>query len=675
MTFEYRIGPSLGVARLGNSRESFYLEPVRLAGRPVECDARGNMVWENGSPKPVVSYKDKDGAIRRQAALFRVFRLGGADAAGEELTLDHPEVESLEWTVHLANKKSAWYNYAELYGNLLYGESNSYEAKDVPRRNEEVTDQAERRRLIIDPGPRTVDRPGARARFDADSVPKGYRFASFPPPAAYGERITSLGDMMMEDAGRLIVLGGFGSSGGNKVITHYGGADTWHDDISDGPVRCRLSLKNGETIELQAWCLVGSPKFVPEIANIVTLADTMEDVGVRHFALKPDMFSEGRYQTSFRPNLERDIRPILERPGAYRWVAAVPAMNSLSPPPFDPRDLSEAAAPLRRAYLAHFREPSPEGSISPSSNELFNGEGFPMMPLNSGSNSVSNDVIDKFLTLTQTQYFCLSQWAEGKADLSPAPPVDAPTALTQASLGNCVGAPMCPGIEVTWTTRNPRLYERPFEIRHRHSLDRYFETGLDPSRDETAQGDGCEPGDLTKRMAIPWQADFFQCSFQQVNFADPTVNKVKGEPAPPTYFSYWWPPQSPWFVLTGDLSIEDQAAAGTSAGETVVFTRGISTFTQMIVSWPYVGFVVNQAASTYRETFPYFAEQERTHAAFKPAVRGQMGKVVGGPSVKFANTWEPVEEPAAPAVAFETARERGRIAYEDQERGAIEFED
>ena len=37
-----------------------------------------------------------------------------------------------------------------------------------------------------------------------------------------------------------------------------------------------------------------------------------------------------------------------------------------------------------------------------------------MMPLNSGNNSVGNQLVDKFLTLTITQYFLLGQWAAGK---------------------------------------------------------------------------------------------------------------------------------------------------------------------------------------------------------------------------------------------------------------------
>jgi L-lysine 6-oxidase len=98
-------------------------------------------------------------------------------------------------------------------------------------------------------------------------------------------------------------------------------------------------------------------------------------------------------------------------------------------------------------------------------------------------------------------------------------------------------------------------------------------------------------------MACPWQADFFNCTVQYINFTDPEINKgdvtisehVKSTsnwygndpvndnnqdvlvstfdgfihettermPLTPTYYSYWWPAQSLWDVLTGDFKKAD----------------------------------------------------------------------------------------------------------------------
>ena len=66
----------------------------------------------------------------------------------------------------------------------------------------------------------------------------------------------------------------------------------------------------------------------------------------------------------------------------------------------------------------------------------------------------------------------------------------------------------------------------------------YREEGLSITADE-GEGQGCEPGDLTKRMAIPWQSDFQECTVQTPNITNPTINQSAdgtGIEAPPTYY-------------------------------------------------------------------------------------------------------------------------------------------
>jgi L-lysine 6-oxidase len=95
---------------------------------------------------------------------------------------------------------------------------------------------------------------------------------------------------MVDTQGRLIVPGAFGKAGGDNAITSFAGADSWHDDISDGPVQCKLTLADGSVQELKARVIVGSPKFAPELVNIVTLDDIVFDVGVRYHNLAPNMY-------------------------------------------------------------------------------------------------------------------------------------------------------------------------------------------------------------------------------------------------------------------------------------------------------------------------------------------------------------------------------------------------
>lgn len=655
MAYRYEVHPSIGVARVGNSPHEFYLEPESIGGLPLECDPQGNVRYPHFDARGVTQFKDGQGRIKRQGARFRIFRYDDSnpDDLGTEVTLEDSEVKGIEWTVHLANKKAVWYQFSELEGDLMLGEwkdgqnTNSYAAHSVPVRNASVTDESERQQqLIIDPGPRTLSAPEGRAEFSRDTIPSDYKHGSFPPPhPSQGTPINTLGEMLTDKAGRLVVLGGFGNAGGDEPIDTFAGADTWFDDISDGPVNCRLTLTSGETLEMQAWLLVGSPKFAPQLVNIVTLGDIMFDVGVRYMDLLPDLFSNGQWNPDYEVNFSRDIAPIMRRIADYQWVSNVQSMSAFASPWFNPTDASEGNRRNREVYFSYFRNPG-TGSTGEGGQQLDlwagPGQSIPLMPLNSGSNSVSNAIIDKFLTLTETQYFQLGQWAAGKFNAERPRPYPGIHPQDWASVGNCVGAPMCPGIEVTWSTRNPPIYAKPFHIKQQHDVAYYYENGLSPTHDECdPDSGGCQPGDLTKRMAIPWQADFFQCTAQYVNFTDEHVNKAEGIPAPPTYYAYWWPPQSPMYVLNGATSLDEQLASGVPAGFQVYYPRGINSFAQMITAWSYMGFILNQNQGEQGRNYPYFTERERNHDQFEVATVavGQVSNFVNPEDTTFWPVW------------------------------------
>lgn len=648
---ELKISPSVGVARLGNSTGQFCLSPDAIGGLPYEADAFGNKLG------PIKNFKDEESQVRRQGQLFKVF-----DSEGNELTNKSPNVASMNWTVHLANKKAAWYQYSELEGNLLYGEENSYKNNQVPFRNESKKTESERQTLIIDPGPRSISGSNQSIGFDKTSVPQGYP-AHFPPEeVSSGVPIRTLGDIKTDNDGRLIVLGGYGNAGGNEPLTSYGGSDTWHDDISDGPVYCTITFKdNSNPITIQAWVIVGSPDFAPEIVNISNLSDSMFDVGVRTFNLVPEMCENGVFNSSYKVNYQRDILPIVKRFAGYQWVANVQSMMAFTCNVFDFSDPSDENKSNRENYFSYFRQPNDKTNSTPNQpqSQLFKTDAedsFPMMPLNSGSNSVSNKTIVKFLALNDTQYFMLQQWANGQFENNPNFQPFPISLEDQASVGNCVGLPMCPGIEVTWSVQNPNIYAAPYIIADHKGIGGYNSSGLTPSRDE-CEGGGCEPGDLTKRMACPWQADFFQCTVQPVNFTNPEFNKDKrvtveeektemtwlnsgtkyesdqtiehdpnNEPLPPTYYSYWWPPQSPWDVITGETTLEGQIQSNLPAGQQMNYARGINSFVQMVEHWSSMAFIRN--TNSQDKGFPYFAETERNHELFSFTEYG-VGQVSG----------------------------------------------
>jgi L-lysine 6-oxidase len=690
----YRIHPSIGIGRLGNSFNSFYLAPEKTGGLPIEADDLGNAVLENGKPKFVTEFKDPEGRIKRQAATFRIYK---SVAGGQEAPIDLNDagIDKIEWTVHVANKKAAWWNFVPLLGDLMFGPYNSYQtwANTPPAwnlstnswtqlRNSGVT--GNRQSLIIDPGPRTLNGPGGSAQFDKQSAPADYKFASFPDPNAItqGLSVKTLGEMKTDSNGNLLVIGAYGRAGGSESITGFGGGDTWNDDIADGPVTARLYFKDPSLapVELKAWVVIGSPKFAPELVNISTWDDVITDAAIKSMNALPDVYDACKWAATdgWNPdrqvNYAKDIQPFLDRIADYQWVANVPSMTAFIRPAFDAGDASEANRANREKFFSYFRKPSkikqateayPAGFDGGQNNQLFSdattvdpGAGLPLMPLNSGTNSVRNNVIDKFSVLTDTQYYLLQQWTAGKfsAD-APALAIPGIHPLDKAAVGNCVGEPMCPGIEVTWSVRNSIIYDRPYVIKHRHDETFYYQHGLSPNEDECqpvsweqpAAGLGCEPGDLTKRMAIPWQADFYDCSVQMINFDNPDIVKNPDSliPVPPTYYAYWWPPQSPWFVLSGATSAAEQRLAGVPAGFQVMYSRGMNSFSQMITSWKYLGFVLNQNKDEqYGREYPYFAEKERNHDRFGVASvgLGNVSSFVTGDDSNYLPAWFLKEE-------------------------------
>ncbi|MEM6454722.1 MAG: CTQ-dependent lysine 6-oxidase LodA [Acidobacteriota bacterium] len=648
----YEIHPKIGVARLGNSPNGFYLAPETIGGLPIDCDANGNPIVDDGAAQPVTAFKDSVGRIKRQAAKFRIFERGD-DGTRREVTLDDEAIQSIRWTVHIANKKPIWYTFSELQGDLEFGRANSYANQHIPVNNGDV-EGAARKALMIDPGPRSIDEPGAQVAFSRYNIPADYRFGSFPPTDAGGQQIDVLGELRMDDAGNLIALGAFGNVTGSGDITSFRGASNYWDDIADGYVLATITLTNGETIDAQsAWLLIGSPKYAPELVNITTLADTVDNVAIRFLNADPELYDPERYGNradafpqpqgytplhGYNPDyvvdFERQILPIIQRMQGYRWVADIPYLNDFAHPGFDLRDASDANRANRARYFSFFRVPVlPQDyaawgdKVENGPNQLFSHAGIPLMPLNSGDNSVTNSgPIYKFETLSATQYFFMHQWSIGRFTVGEnGPPVDLAQQLDDAATGNCVGAPFSPGIETTWIVRNAPIYDAPGHLALAHydgenaELAAYYAAnGLSTTADE-AEGQGCEPGDLTKRMAIPWQSDFAECTVQTPNISDPAVNQFAdgtGIEVPPTYYVYWWPPQSPMHVVAGSLDEGDQVLDALvsdlgqpviPAGQRVPYQRGIGTTQDMITNWSRLGFIVDQGP----EDYPYFVEVER----------------------------------------------------------------
>src|SRR5438105_2942928 len=163
----------------------------------------------------VTTFRDASGRIKRQGARFQVFVYDEASPQGRPLKIgDHVEgggnrgtLIDIEWKVYVANKKSCWYEFQESQGEHGYPDG-------YPRRNADVTG-AQRSRLIIDPGPRLANgTTKRRASFDRSG--EGLYATTFSPEELTPFPIDTLGEMMTDDSGRLVVLGGHGRSGSEK---------------------------------------------------------------------------------------------------------------------------------------------------------------------------------------------------------------------------------------------------------------------------------------------------------------------------------------------------------------------------------------------------------------------------------------------------------------------------
>lgn len=131
-----------------------------------------------------------------------------------ELTASNAEIT---WNVHLANKKSGWYQF-----QIALDIPEATSAPQSYLRNGTVSDRSA---LVIDPGAREITgrkvQGGSRHTFDTG------KFMGTP---------VYLGEIRTDDQGRLLVLGGRGQSAsyGGSLACTFANNEGWHDDTSDG---------------------------------------------------------------------------------------------------------------------------------------------------------------------------------------------------------------------------------------------------------------------------------------------------------------------------------------------------------------------------------------------------------------------------------------------------------
>lgn len=723
MKSNYKIHPAIGIARVGDSPTDFYLSPETAEGLPIACDNRGNAILDSqGKETTTSTFKDKKGRIKRQASRFKIFVYDETNAEGRELKVGdtvHGTVSSgtlvdIEWTVYLANKKSAWYQFKELEGEHGYDPTH-------PLRNADITGAA-RQKLIIDPGPQTVNSK-SEPRKAAFTKGENKNYAQVFPPKLKPYSIETLGEIQTDDNNHLIVLGGHGCSGsfkyktdfGEPMITSFANNDGWYDDIADGPVMAILKYWDDVDQEYRiiqvhdpAWVIVGNPNYTPQIPDIVTLDDCLHDMYIREFAYDTYLYGQGKFEsrneinaedpdalslwrssekkwnTNYYPLFYKEIYPILERPMRMQYVTDFLQISNdahstkargdfdvskISVPPTwkpakemeekmgvtgilkakakgrfriidnekaktDTPDLELMYDPFREirqfVYYALRHTGEENTFLNTSADPKYLIYGKRLMPLLCGDNPISNTHVSKFFKLTDTQLFLLRQWAEGKFineklefdqptdDANPirTAKIDKGAELDRGVLSNVLGGSFCPGGEVGWIVRNPSIYAKPYRIKQNQNFVPNSGSGrmsgkapfMPPALSQTdSLATGLEPGDVTKRNALPWQADYNECTTQVIDVTYQKWNQLYDTGNDPGVINnkvsetLWWPSHRPMQVYrkmpSGKYKQRNWAAGIPQTYE--------GDF-KMVSEWKNLGFVLKTS-----DDFPQYTEVER----------------------------------------------------------------
>ena len=318
----------------------------------------------------------------------------------------------------------------------------------------------------------------------------------------------------------MIVLGGHGHSASynNAQAITFANNDGWHDDVSDGPVRAKVTIGD-QTHEVKpAMVAVTPPNFGPGLRGVVTMYDVVMNLF---------------YQEKILPkpkNVEfwRDIHPIFQRlvenqsvnEGIY-FMFGQNSPGDLNQPDL----LARLASPdaqhqdLRQYIFEQFRDP--KAKIRKDAKQPpFYGDAF--------GDFEDTPLVN--LSLTDTQYKQLKKWAKGdfKTDeshrhppttLADTPLAEQPRALTDTNLLECLGGPFHPGIELTWFLRRLSMWDIEDEVDPLRlnilppdvaPRDNYGPV-LTPKKALKLMFNASGPGTLTRFMGVPWQTDEASC--------------------------------------------------------------------------------------------------------------------------------------------------------------------
>jgi len=489
MAKRFKIHPGIGFARVGPSEQGFFIDGERLGDPPFELNGNGEAVEFTG-------YKDASFLIRRQAARFRVYEYDVDDASHVETFVGEVSATDgarIEWSVKLVNSKAS--------GPLMRASAPGSGGFDGER--------------VVLPHPSRFRNPDSSlpAGFTRDDLKasvelsvNGVNQAPARTTGTIAGNSIFLGEVRTDAEGRLVVLGGEGRSGSwlnpapslNSFLNNTG----WFDDVADGPVDARVTLADGTSFDaVGAWVVVGSPDFAPHVTPIITLYDVAANA----------MHNKGTQAIPNPLSYQEDIKPFVQRAADLYWVNSASAWSDV--------------------------------------RELLADEGDNLRDPTSGADDLRDDGFEAIIAaetdLSQFRFppmqrKILEMWRDG--DFVPGPvarPAETEVQLLdRVSLTAGIGGGFFPGIEAGFLLTEPSVYSEFGRVTR----------GKFTDHDGTVRD--FEPGILTQRMALPWQADFNDCN---------------GD---------WWPAQRPDLARFDEDGNTNTDSFGNDVGHR--WTRGVS---------------------------------------------------------------------------------------------------
>lgn len=519
-----RIHPGIGIARVGDSPNDFYIGPEVTHPEPTKFG----------------STRDAGGAIKRQAARFRVYAYDKyGNVVGE---VNQTKNSSIQWSVHLANKKAAWYQFNAAL------DIPATVSLTVPLRNADVKG-GDRAALCIDAGKKVI-------------MGTNMNDSSYQMNGEFEGTQVMLGELRTDEAGRLLVLPGFGisASPSNKPVyrpadpNSFNNADGWYDDIADGPVYAKVTIGGIDYEADAAWVASAPPNFAPDMVGWRTMDDLLQNVYMQ----------SGMLSVPQRISFNDHVLPILQRLSELQWVnkgflalfgAGAPMnfndrelMKKLAYVPMDTTMYPDPYAELRRTVYNSFR-PTNTNTAEVAAWPPLYGDAFgytnpdPNLP----------PAASTYLQLPPFYTYVLTNWVQGlfindydpdKKEPRQIEDVELqkqPEMLDRSAMHFCLADAFHPGAELTWPMRNASMYRAPYRIRQCEEgiSDPVYGAMLDCNAVKAVNGPlyGQSAGDLTRWMALPWQGDTAFCRSGYDFEYDP-------------YLPTFWPARVPNQVLT-----------------------------------------------------------------------------------------------------------------------------